>query len=77
MVKEDFEQALLDVKPVSMGSCDLIMMSLSPSGIWCEQRQLDDYISNGELNNIDCTVYVHVYIRVKVLYNHMDFNLQV
>ena len=37
VVKEDFEQALLDVKPVSMGSCDLIMMSLSPSGIWCEQ----------------------------------------
>ena len=24
--KEDFEQALLDVKPVSMGSCDLIMI---------------------------------------------------
>ena len=37
VVKEDFEQALLDVKPVSMRSCDLIMMSLSPSGIWCEQ----------------------------------------
>ena len=34
--KGDFEQALLDVKPVSMGSCDLIMMSLLPSGIWCE-----------------------------------------
>ena len=37
VVKEDFEQALLDVKPVSVGSCDLIMMSLSPPGIWCEQ----------------------------------------
>ena len=34
--KDDFEQALLDVKPVSMGSCDLIVMSLLPSGIWCE-----------------------------------------
>ena len=63
MVKEDFEQALLDVKPVSMGSCDLIIMSLSPSGIWCEQRQLDDYISNGELNNIDCScVCMYMYI---------------
>ena len=37
VLKSDFEQALLDVKPVSMGSCDLIVMSLSPSGIWCEQ----------------------------------------
>ena len=60
MVKEDFEQALLDVKSVSMGSCDLIMMSLSPSGIWCEQRQLDDYISNGELNNsCVCSTYMY------------------
>lgn len=37
--KEDFEQALLDVKPVGVlcGHMIFIIMSFLPSGIWCEQ----------------------------------------
>lgn len=55
VMKDDFEQALLDVKPVGVGSCDLVLSlcHCHPQAFGVSNEQLDTYIINGTYRSID------------------------
>ena len=54
VMKEDFDQALCDVKPVSVLRSHVIWLwcHYYPQAFGVSSEQLDDYMGNGELNNI-------------------------
>ena len=63
MTKQDFDQALCDVKPVSIPSSHVIWLwcHYHPQAFGVSSEQLDDYMGNGELNNI---VYKFVHMSI-------------
>ena len=74
VTKQDFDQALWDVKPVSMPSSHVIWLwcHYHPQAFGVSSEQLDDYMGNGQLSNI---VYKHmsIYIYHIAGFNCVDF----